>query len=118
MKIDSKKMILLFGLLLGVGVLAARAQKPEWQLHIDWCIQNSDAGGSVDCADKYAVTYPECILAGGRSCLMKKAIQSAKDGDYANAYRLAQICQCHNVTARDEIRDAGQKAVGDYLKTK
>jgi hypothetical protein len=80
--------------------------------------QNSDAGGSVDCPDKYAVTYPECVVSGGRASLMKKAIQSAKDGDYANAFRLAQICQCHNVNARDKIRDAGQKAVGDYLKTK
>jgi hypothetical protein len=118
MKIGSRKIMLLFGLLLIVGVLAVRAQKPEWQSHIDWCIHNSDAGGSVDCPDKYAATYPECIVSGGRSCLMGKAIQSAKDGDYANAYRLAQICQCHNVTARDQIRDAGQKAVGDYLRTK
>jgi hypothetical protein len=116
MKKDRRSVVLLVGLLLVLGVFAAKAQKPEWQTHVDWCIRNSDAGGSVDCPEKYP--YPECIVSGGRSCLMKKAIQSAKDGDYANAFRLAQICQCHNVTARDQIRDAGQKAVGDYLKTK
>jgi hypothetical protein len=118
MKIHERVSLLLLGILFISSVFAARAQKPEWQQHVDWCIQNSDAGGSVDCPDKYTATYPECLVSGGRSCLMKKAIQSAKDGDYANAFRLAQICQCHNVNARDKIRDAGQKAVGDYLKTK
>jgi hypothetical protein len=118
MTLNLKRVVVLSALLLVAGVFVAKAQKPGWQTHIDWCIQNSDAGGSVDCPDKCAATYPECIVAGGRSCLMKKAIQSAKDGDYANAYRLAQICQCHNVNARDEIRNAGQTAVGNYLKSK
>jgi hypothetical protein len=94
------------------------AGNQNWRANIDWCIGNSDAGGSVDCPDKY-VTYPECIVSGGRSCLMKKAIQSAKDKDYANSFRLAQICQCHNVGARDGIiYCGGQQGVGDYLKAK
>jgi hypothetical protein len=33
--------------------LSGQAQnKPDWQKHLDWSIQNSDAGGSVDCPDK------------------------------------------------------------------
>jgi hypothetical protein len=67
---------------------------------------------------KYAATYPECWVSGGRSCMMKKAIQSAKDNDCSNALRVSQITQCHNVTARELIRDAGQDAVCQYLKTK
>jgi hypothetical protein len=92
--------------------------KSDWQKHLDWSIQNSDAGGSVDCPDKYLATYPECFVSGGRSCMMKKAIQSAKDNDCSNAHRVSQITQCHNVTARDLIREAGQDAVCQYLKTK
>lgn len=97
---------------------ASHAQQPDWQKHIDWCISNKDAGGSVDCPDKYLATYPECHVKGGRACLLAKAIQSAKDNDYANAFGLAVICQCHNVNARDQIVAAGKKAVGDYLRTK
>jgi hypothetical protein len=104
---------------LAVLNLSGQAQnKPDWQKHLDWSIQNPDAGGSVDCPDKYAATYPECLFSGGRSCMMKKAIQSAKDNDCSNAHRVSQITQCHNVTARDQIRDAGQDAVCQYLKTK
>jgi hypothetical protein len=89
----------------------------NWKNNIDWCIGNSDAGGSVDCPQQYI--YPECIVAGGRSCIMRKGIQSAKDGDYANAFLQAKVCQCHNTNARDGIMYCGGKqAVGDYLKTK
>jgi hypothetical protein len=79
---------------------------------------NHDAGGSVDCPDKYLVTYPECLAHGGRACLMGKAIDSTKHGDYDNAFRLAAIVQCHNVSARDQIIAAGKQAIGDYLRTK
>lgn len=104
---------------LAVLNLSGQAQsKPAWQTHLDWSIQNLDAGGSVDCPDKYVEAYPECLVSGGRSCMMKKAIQSAKDNDCSNALRVSQITQCHNVTARDQIRDAGQNAVCRYLKTK
>lgn len=113
-----KKLFPILALLVLCTSVTVQAGQPEWQIHIDWCIHNSDAQGSVDCPDKYLSTYPECYAAGGRSCLMKKAIQSAKDNDFANAFRLAQICQCHNVNARDKIRAAGQDAVGAYLKTK
>lgn len=97
---------------------AAFGQKPEWQAHLDWSISNSDAGGSVDCPDKYLATYPECHANGGRACMMRKAIQSAKDNDCANALRVSLITQCHNVPARDKIRDAGQENVCRYLKSK
>ena len=97
---------------------AVYGQKPDWQKHLDWSISNSDAGGSVDCPDKYLTTYPECQVSGGRSCMMKKAIQSAKDNDCANALRVSLITQCHNTPARDQISRAGQAAVCRYLKTK
>src|SRR6478672_2136046 len=99
--------ILLLTLLMAGSVTAQDASKcaklsqpdQNWQGNINWCIGNSDAGGSVDCPQQYP--YPECIASGGRACLMKKGIQSAKDNDDANAYRLALVCQCHNTNTRD-----------------
>jgi hypothetical protein len=63
-----------------------KAQKPEWQVHLDWCSGNRDAGGSVDCPADYLGTYPECYASGGRACLIGKARQSARDHDCANAF--------------------------------
>jgi hypothetical protein len=112
-------------LLLAASVVAQDAGKCQqlaagnqnWKANIDWCIGNSDAGGSVDCPQQYV--YPECIASGGRACLMRKAIQSAKDKDDANAYRQALVCQCHNSGAKDGfVYCAGQKAIADYLRTK
>src|SRR5690349_4776071 len=115
----------LFLLLLSAMAVAQDAQKcsqlsaanQNWKGAIEWCIGNTDAGGAVNCPQEYI--YPECIASGGRSCIMKKGIQSAKDNDDANAYRQALVCQCHNTGARDGIMYcAGQKAVADYLRTK
>jgi hypothetical protein len=110
----SRSLSMIMVLALPATSLPAAAQ--EWQLHLNWCIGNSDALGSVDCPDKYLSTYPECYASGGRKCLMGKAIQSAKDNDCANAFRLSLICQCHNVGARDKINAAGQDAVCSFLK--
>lgn len=99
---------------LSIGLPTA-AQQPNWQKHIDWAIGNT---GAPDCPEQYQ--YPECLLpgAGNRSCLMSKGIQSAKDGDCANAFRQATTCQCHNPGAQQELGAAGQQAVCDYMKTK
>lgn len=95
------------------------AENQNWQKNLSWCIGNTDAGGAVNCSADYATTYPECIASGGRSCIMGKAINSAKAGDKANAYRLSLMCQCHNTGAKDGIMYcAGQDAVANYLKAK
>jgi cathepsin L len=93
-------------------------EKPDWQRHLDWAMSNRDAGGSVNCTDKYLATYPECVINGGRSCLMNKAISSAKAGDCDNALRVSAITQCHNPSAAQQIQAAGAQAVCSYLKTK
>ena len=88
--------------------------KPIWQGHLDWCKGDS---GQVDCPSAYLATYPECIYKGGRSCLMSKAIDSAKANNCSWAFQLSLICQCHNTEAATQIAVAGQDAVCGYLKT-
>jgi hypothetical protein len=93
--------------------------KPRWQSHIDWSIGNHTSDpGETNCPDQYAATEPACIIGGGRACLMARAIDSAKANNYAYAFRLTLITQCHNGGAQQEIAAATQQAVGDYLKTK
>jgi hypothetical protein len=93
----------------------AFAQKPEWQGNIDWSIGDT---GAVDYTDQYVATEPKCITEGGRSCLMNRAIDSAKHNNCQYAMRLTLITQCHNGHAQQTIGAAGQQAVCDYLKTK
>lgn len=83
--------------------------------NLDWCIGNT---GAPDCPLEYARSYAECLSSGNRSCLLRKAIDSAKAGDCANAFRLALMCQCHNPGAQKSLGDAGQEGVCSYLKAK
>lgn len=92
--------------------------KPEWQKDLDWSIGNKTGADELNCPDQYLATYPECIAGGGRACLMEKAIDSAKHGDYANAFRISLITQCHDGAAQTRISVAGVHEVGDYLKSK
>jgi TolB-like protein len=94
----------------------AIAAQPRWQKSISWAIRNEGDLDSVDCPHKYFIIYPECYFARGRACLMEKAMQSARENDCSNAYQLAQIAQCHNAPERDQIRDAGEAAVCDFLR--
>lgn|ERR1700688_194354 len=87
----------------------------NWQAHLDWCIGNT---GAPDCPELYIATYPECLTQGNRSCLLRKAIDSAKANDCANSFRLSLICQCHNAGAQMDLARAGQPAVCAYLKGK
>jgi hypothetical protein len=90
--------------------------EPGWQIDIDWAIGNT---GAPDCPQLYAATYPECLWNGrNRSCLMEKAIASAKANDCANSFRLTVITQCHNGAAATELAQAGQDNICNYLKTK
>jgi uncharacterized membrane protein len=88
-------------------------EKPQWQKDLDWSISNSDAGGSTDCPLDYP--YPECVISGGRACLMRHAKQSAHDHDCANALRVALVTQCHNRGAANGIAAAGESQVCQYL---
>jgi uncharacterized membrane protein len=95
------------------GFQSVPEEQPDWQKHLDWSRNNSDAGGSVDCPLDYP--YPECILRGGRACLMAHAEQSARDNDCANAFRVALITQCQNPEATQLIAAAGESEVCQYL---
>jgi hypothetical protein len=86
-----------------------------WQQDIDWSIGDS---GAPDCIDQYLATLPECLTSGNRSCMMRHAIQAAKDGNCQWAMRLTLITQCHNAGAAQGIAHAGEQAVCAYLKTK
>jgi len=90
--------------------------RSEWMEHVDWSVSNHDAGGSTDCPGEYP--YPGCILAGGRACLMRQAIASAKAGDCGTAFRVTQVTQCHNPRAKQAIINAGMGPVCSYLKSK
>jgi uncharacterized membrane protein len=94
---------------------APRPTQPrqQWQNDLDWSIGNSTAGSSTDCPQSYP--YPECVISGGRACLMKHAMRSARDNDCANALRVALITQCHNQGAANGIAAAGQFQVCQYL---
>jgi Zn ribbon nucleic-acid-binding protein len=90
-----------------------------WQEHINWATANATADpGETNCPDLYAAAEPSCIMGGGRSCLMAKAIQAAKAGDCNYAVRLTLITQCHNPAAQQEIARAGPQAICSYLKTR
>jgi hypothetical protein len=92
----------------------ARAEKPDWQLHIDWAIQDK---GAVDCpAQYYEVGASDCVYHDGRACLMQRAISFAKNNNNHSAMRLTLITQCHNQQAQQAISSAGVDAVGDYLR--
>ncbi len=97
----------------------AGAQKPDWQNHIDWCTGNhTTAPGATNCVDQYTATEPKCITAGGRACLMERAIDSAKHNNCSYAFRLTLICQCQNGNAQQQLGEAGQQRVCDYEKAK
>jgi hypothetical protein len=83
--------------------------------HVDWAIGNT---GHPNCADQYIATYPACLLEGNRSCLMRKAIESARSRDCNNAVRLTLITQCHSSSAQQQIAAAGADAVCTYLASR
>lgn len=98
---------------------ASSSQRPDWQIHIDWAVANVTSDpGETNCVDKYLATEPSCVMDGGRSCLMQKAIKSAKAGDCSRAIRLTLITQCHNQAAQQAILEAGESAMCAYLKAK
>ncbi len=106
------------GLLIATRTAVRAADAPcdaECRGNIDWSIGNT---GAPDCPDQYVATEPKCLGEGNRSCLMRRAIDSAKHNNDSYAKRLSLITQCHNGNAQKSIGRASEKAVGDYLRTK
>jgi hypothetical protein len=92
---------------------------PDWQQHIDWCIKNYTTDpGETNCVPDYLGVAPDCILGGGRACLLRKAISLAKNGNCSSANSLVLLCQCHNSGARQSISNAGEDNVCSYLNHK
>ena len=116
----TRRMFMLVVLVLGASSAPVRGQvKPDWQKHCDACIGYYTANpAEVHCQGDYAATYPTCLTGGGRACLMIQAIDAAKAGACEKAFKLTLICQCHDGTAQEHLKAAGQQAVCDYLKTK
>jgi len=85
--------------------------------HIDWSIRDSTNQNKLDCPEKYT-EVPQCVFQGGRACYSREAIVRAKKGDCAGAMRLMLVTQCHNPTAQQSIKAAGEPTVCDYLKSK
>ena len=88
-----------------------------WQANIEWSIQDK---GNVECPSEFAKfkNARVCLSEGGRSCLMRGAVELAKQGDYETAFEMAIVSQCHNPAAAETIKSAGPQAVGDYLRSK
>lgn len=97
------------------AVPSSSSEKPDWQKHIDWASSNGDAGSKVDCPADYLARYPECFLAGGRSCLMSKARQAATANNCEWAMELVLLTQCHSREAQRSFGLAGTGQVCHYL---
>jgi hypothetical protein len=94
------------------GLAAAQS----WTGHIDWAAGNTDAGGSVDCPDQYISNgVPWAIASGGRAAAINEALFAAYGQDYNRAFTLVLMTQCHNSDARQQLANAGEKAVLQYL---
>ena len=76
----------------------------NWKEHLDWAISDN---GAPDCPDLYIVPS-----------VWRAAIASARAGDYATAFRLALVSECHNAGAQMDLAIAGQQAVCEYLRAK
>ena len=99
--------------LLGTGAVV---QAQNWTQHVDWSATNTDAGGAVNCTIDYARLgeWP-AVISGGRSTVINDALFAAYHGDVAHAYELVLLTQCHNPGAQQELLQAGQNAVVEYL---
>jgi hypothetical protein len=111
-----KRNLAIFGSLTLASGLALAQE--AWKSHITWAKGNhTSTPGECNCVEQYVATEPACIIGGGRACLTARAIDSARHGNYAYAYRLMLITQCHNGGARDQLAAAGERAIGDFLRT-
>jgi hypothetical protein len=102
--------------LLAICANASSAAAQDWTAHIDWAAQNTDAGGSVDCPDQYISNgVPWAIASGGRSAVINEALFAAYGQNFDRAFTLVLMTQCHNSDARQQLANAGEKPVLQYL---
>jgi hypothetical protein len=96
-----------------------KPEKPEWQRHLDWAMNNNNAGGSCDCVKEYvAAGMWQCVISGGRSCVMSAAgvAATARPSDDDRAYQLSLLTECHNGEATRTLETAGRLNVANYLR--
>jgi hypothetical protein len=109
---------LLFGVAVAVTLItpASFAQTNDWQSEVDWAVQNTDAGGSVDCPADYIANGVEYAIAyGGRSAVMNAALFAAYNQNFEQSFNLVLLTQCHNPDTAQRLLNAGQQAVLIYL---
>jgi len=113
--LSSSLTMLLFILICGLSLpQSASAQKPEWQINVDWPATNT---GVVDCPDQYLANgVPWAIWPDlGRAEAIRVALFAIRHGDYGRAWNLVLMTQCHNRHAQQTLIYAGQQAVISYL---
>jgi hypothetical protein len=95
------------------------SSEPEWQTHLKWCWNNFTTDpGMTNCVDKYIDAGAQnCIVGGGRKCLIGQAAYLATHGQCAAGFGTALVCECNNDGARQKIFDAGPNAVCSYVKS-
>jgi len=113
-----KIVLLLSSAICVAAVTPALAQQQNWQKLVESSIADVTAPDQVKCPELYETTQTRCQFEGGRSCLMKRAIEAAKRGDCARAVWFTEITRCTDQAAQKEIKTAGEAAVCNYLKSK
>jgi hypothetical protein len=109
--------VLAIGLLGAPLALAQTAQPaPDVAAQIAACAQDT---GFAGCPSTYqAVRASDCLGAGNRSCLVRKATEAASRNDCDRAFQLVSVCQCgpRREAERDALDKAGPAAVCRILK--
>jgi hypothetical protein len=104
---------------------AKEKNKNEWQIHVDWSIQDHGfVESNIQKVWRDELTppiYEECIWAPGaegRKTAMKIAIADAKAGDCKNAGLITVSTQLHNPEAIDTFHTTDPQEFCKYLKAK
>jgi hypothetical protein len=117
-------------LLLGFGqtptISAQDDGKTDWMRDIDWAANDT---GAPDCPWFYVTSDLQGCIAlglatanhsGNRSCVIDLAIAAAKSGipqAQGVAYGYVLITQCHNPTERQNLVNAGDGQIIQYLQS-
>ena len=111
--------------------LLARVGMPEWQARIQWSwddmgpIEPEAQQEITKLDDKYTMnSYSACVWPGsgivgrvGRACVMQSyACYAARNKMDDRALDIAVATQIPNQAAMDTLKNAGAKAVGEYLR--
>jgi hypothetical protein len=86
--------------------------------YLDWSFGNSTGPDQTHCPQQYTATEPRCLTGGGRACLMRRAVESAKSGKCHYAMSLVLITQCHNPGAQQRLAAQSESAVCAYLASR